>query len=87
MGRPEGAVQHMFTQGDGVGEVGRRCQKKHVVEGKTVGVGERKQNKRQTQEIIIQVDLSMCDASRETGCHLHMMTKPLVTMQNILILF
>lgn len=35
MGRPEGAGQHGFTQGDGVGGVGRRnkCQEKRVVEG------------------------------------------------------
>lgn len=65
-----------------MGGVGRRnkCQKKCVVEGKRVGVGvgERKQNRRQTQEIVIQVDISMCDASHETDCHLHMMTKPLM---------
>lgn len=39
VGRPEGAGQHIFTQGDGVGGVGRRCQKKHVVEGKRLGWG------------------------------------------------
>lgn len=61
--RPEGAGQHRFTQGDGAGGVGRRskCQQKRVLEGE--GVGDRKQNKRQTQEIVIQVDASMCDAT------------------------
>lgn len=73
-----------MTQGDGVGEVGRRnkCQKRRVVEG--WGVRDGKQNKRQTHEIVIQVDVSMCDASHQTGCHLHMMTKPLINTPSVI---
>ena len=42
--------------------------------GGRVGGGGWKQNKRQTQEIVIRVDISMCDVR-----HLHMVTRPLNT--------
>lgn len=47
-------------------------------------VRDRKQNKRQTQEIVIQVDISMCDARHVTDCHLHMMTKSLINTPSLI---
>lgn len=38
------------------------------------------ENRRQTQEIVIQVDISMCDESQDTGHHLYMMTEPLIPL-------
>lgn len=83
MGRPGGAGWHRFTQGDRVGEVspqervlGETGSRRWRGERWGGGVREgRNENKRQTQETVIQVDISMRDASRETGCHRHMMTK------------
>lgn len=71
-GRSGGGGQHRFTQWGRIDEVIRR---KHVVEGE----GGR-ENRRQTQEIVIQVDISMSDESQDTGYHLYMVTKTLIPL-------
>lgn len=81
MGRPEGAGQHRFTRGDGVGEVAPQEQ----VSEETCSEGEGSENRtgKKTQEIVIQVDIRLCDASHDTGCHLHVINKITDTTEKV----
>lgn len=81
MGRPGGAGQHRFTRGDGVGEVAPQEQVSE--ETCSEGEGEWKQNRKQTQEIVIQVDIRLCDASHDRGCHLHVINKMTDTTEKV----
>lgn len=48
------------------------------------GGGEGKETEQETNTgDVIQVDISMCDASHVTDCHLHMMTKPLINTPSV----
>lgn len=77
-----GGVHHCFKVTDivGIGWADRRVQGRtaqvHRVTGwmrlamgqeKCIKVRDREQNKRQTQETVIQVDFSMCDATSRQG--------------------